>query len=983
MAERLPFGQITPAAQPVSSFLKPAQYNIPEVARPTLLDAPSGISTIQQGGVSSFTTPNQYTQIVEALAPFSRELSKVAEYGIKRQATGEIEEGYKQAMNLQVKGMLTLQERKEASAAQAASTITELERKRKDDVAADLLRNTNSFRAVGARRAFAQLAGGQVDNALADDLANNQGVLSQLAPGSGELTARKNQIVQQVYRDNYLTGDETEAYYYVLPEVNKAWDKYTTKQQSLYEEQLKATTIARGTAVLGQMLSGFGQKGVPTVEGMVPITDERFGKSAGLMLTQELDSQLRLLGGKDKADALQQIREQVVAFYGQVPGLEAALQQIRTGPATTLVTLPDGKQQEVPVPFGDRPSWVGSAPFQMLELKNKGNAARQQSYELGQKAVEQDLDGLWWQKGMPGSMLPGDPGYPAALIEFRSKAASAGYRDVDGYMKGRMQSLQSVTEQAYAADPFASTDFERKLNNLPNSAFSTPERVEALLSQAKDLARAEPTRELQAKRYAELNDSIRKRQERAQEVTPGLQSAIDKALVQDLGLPAVKALVDKAKAKRGGGGSMFQSAMTGGAGTAVAVEGLGSAEVSAFTQRVNNLYFRNSEAAIDAWRAKNPGVPLTSSARNVLISGAIAETRKSDEYKDAYADLTGKKPGQAGVGPGPRNNGQLGPSVRGVERDKAFDLKDSTIRAYRGRVVVSGGWLRDELINVSEQRPVSPELNRLAKKAGTSTDRFMLEQLRFYPQLDPDGEIGRALEQRIRKARVGQEVSRANINGVLRADAGGIGNFNPMAPGSWLMNMLMPPAAAATLDANLPGGGYGGGGGRVTVIAGDRGGLAATVSAGEGGWNSVNYGTTGSASQMSLTSMTIGQVEAMQKQGKVFAVGAYQFTPGVLSRARRDAGLSPNAPMTPENQTKLFWGLAMGGKRPRLAAYLRGESNDLTGAHQELSMEWAGVAGPSGRGYYDGDSAGNRASVGAARVRQSLVNARRQLSGGR
>jgi hypothetical protein len=44
-------------------------------------------------------------------------------------------------------------------------------------------------------------------------------------------------------------------------------------------------------------------------------------------------------------------------------------------------------------------------------------------------------------------------------------------------------------------------------------------------------------------------------------------------------------------------------------------------------------------------------------------------------------------------------------------------------------------------------------------------------------------------------------------------------------------------------------------------------------------------------------------------------------------------------------------------------------------------MEWAGVAGPSGRGYYDGDKAGNRASVSAERVRQALIQARKQISG--
>ena len=143
----------------------------------------------------------------------------------------------------------------------------------------------------------------------------------------------------------------------------------------------------------------------------------------------------------------------------------------------------------------------------------------------------------------------------------------------------------------------------------------------------------------------------------------------------------------------------------------------------------------------------------------------------------------------------------------------------------------------------------------------------------------------------------------------------------------------------------------------------------------------MNYGTTGSASSMQLTGMTIAQVEQLQARGKVFAVGAFQFTPGVLARARRDAGLSGNERMTPEVQTKLFWGLAMGGKRPRLAAYLSGKSNDLNGAHQDLAMEWAAVQGPNGRGYYDGDSAGNHASLSAAKVRQALIEARRQRSG--
>lgn len=184
-------------------------------------------------------------------------------------------------------------------------------------------------------------------------------------------------------------------------------------------------------------------------------------------------------------------------------------------------------------------------------------------------------------------------------------------------------------------------------------------------------------------------------------------------------------------------------------------------------------------------------------------------------------------------------------------------------------------------------------------------------------------------------------------------------------------NAFMQPASAATMETP----------GRVSVVVGDKGGLAATVSSGEGGWNSINHGTTGSAGQMPLTRMTIGQVEKLQSQGRIFAAGAYQFTPGVLARARRDSGLSPSDPMTPENQTKMFFGLALGGKRPKLAAYLRGESNDLNGAHRELALEWAGVKGPNGRGAHDRDAAGNLASVSADRVRQALIAARQQLSG--
>jgi hypothetical protein len=265
---------------------------------------------------------------------------------------------------------------------------------------------------------------------------------------------------------------------------------------------------------------------------------------------------------------------------------------------------------------------------------------------------------------------------------------------------------------------------------------------------------------------------------------------------------------------------------------------------------------------------------------------------------------------------------------------------------------------------------------RAAKDAGTTPEQLLIQQVDFYKnglQLTP--------QQRNQILKKGNQAQALNDN---RQARGGFGGSLASAAG-WMFDAVMgvrPAMASSNREIDLMAIYGRGGGGGVTNIAGDRGGLAAAVSAGEGGWNSVNRGRAGDTpGGMNLVSMTIGQVEKLQSQGKVFAVGAYQFTPGVLARARRDAGLPANAPMSPENQTKMFWGLAMGGKRKRLAAYLKGQSNDLRGAHEDLSMEWAGVAGPNGRGYYDGDSAGNRASIGASRVRQALIEARKQLSG--
>ena len=156
--------------------------------------------------------------------------------------------------------------------------------------------------------------------------------------------------------------------------------------------------------------------------------------------------------------------------------------------------------------------------------------------------------------------------------------------------------------------------------------------------------------------------------------------------------------------------------------------------------------------------------------------------------------------------------------------------------------------------------------------------------------------------------------------------------------------------------------------------------LLDVIISGEGGYDSVNRGNAGDTpgGLPGLSSKTIGEVMELQRSGGLFAVGAPQFIPATLKTALKDSGLSTEDKFSPENQRRMAFALMTGTKRPRLAAYLNGSSDDLNAAHEDLSLEWASVQGPSGRGAYDGDSAGNYAHTSGDSIRKLLIQAREE-----
>ena len=262
------------------------------------------MASLQQAGTSSVTGYNQLAQMAEALGPLNKGLTKAAQRFVVNQASSKIEEGYYEQQALQnqaQQALFNLQQQQEAGSAEAAAQITALEKS--DPAGAALLREANPWKAIGRRRLMAQLAAGDIDNALEADLLNNAGALSTYKPGSPELMRRKATLTQQVLSEYGLTGSEPEAGYYVTPKLNKAWDSYTEKQGKLYTAELRESTIQSTSAAMGTRLVEALTNGVQLPDGTVltPGTP-MFGVIGGALLSQALEADLAHLGGKDKAE---------------------------------------------------------------------------------------------------------------------------------------------------------------------------------------------------------------------------------------------------------------------------------------------------------------------------------------------------------------------------------------------------------------------------------------------------------------------------------------------------------------------------------------------------------------------------------------------------------------------------------------------------------------------------------------------------------
>ena len=758
--DRLFKGQIRPAAQPIGAFINPAQFNTPNAANRPSIGRVSQIATIQRAGTTNVAGFNQADQIAKSLGAFNRELTKMANTGLQLYAQNQIDAGYNEELkNAQVRASLVLQEQQEMGAQQAAEQQTALAKV--DPIGASLLREANPWKAIGRRRALAQMAAAEVSSVLNADLALNAGELSGIAPGSAALLSRKAALSQQVLNKYGLNGSEPESIKYVTPSMNRGWDKYTQRQSEMFTAEVYRSSVSATGAAITATAQKLGSDGVTLPDGRVlKAGDPQFAEAAGYLLTAQIDRGLAVLAGEDKTKAMKEIRQNLGLLRSMnIPGLSQAIDNIRVGSSR--------------VPMDQRPRWIDANPYELMDFTNSALQKQNTNYEQSQELLKQQLDRMWNGPDGPASLPYGSDEWKQRTQEIEQEGRGMGYRGIEEYIDGRAKDEESFESSAYAVDEETVANWEYTLNNL------TPAQLEdggtALRETAKFMADAEPTPELRAKKRKEYNDKISDAQKRFAGLPKNsdLRAQVGRFVREDLGDPGIAKLKGQLKMLQGPMGMYFERQ---GGGPSNASE----QKFQQFANTVRGLHTRAAYAKFQQWRNENGGAEIPVDVQSTLLEEAAKEVRKSDEYKAARNAALGlDENGVAPPKPKPVNND---PKQGPVPELAAPSIGQAEAKQYKDKAVMNPGWVHRELKSLQTGNGTSADLFRVSRTAGVLPERYLMEQLKFYPELDPTGGIRAFL----------QGVIDGKKAGSTPATTYGDQSSTPRSPGSWLNQLVMP-----------------------------------------------------------------------------------------------------------------------------------------------------------------------------------------------
>jgi hypothetical protein len=931
MSRDLPLNQIRPEAQPLSTFIQPAQRQVAAPAGPLEIPRVAQINVIQQGSGGSVAGANNFARTAAALAPFNQELTRLAGNGLVLYAKNEVQQGINEAMRAKA----LLDEQTAQSGAEYAAENRKLSVQ--DPIAGLMMDQVNPFRAAGRQRALTELAAIEAPSAMLTAYrqalkgGDGQEPAFKWKEGDPRLAQLKAEVTQGLAQKYQLDESSPGFAQKFLPQLNQASDKITELQWKDRQDYLKDSVWRTAQAQLLGIYKQALETGIEFNGERITVQQGPRWRTALLAAwTMELDRMADELGIAGEV-----IPMKVQAIRGALDIANAAgnyeLVELLTQPA---IGPPDKHGFRAPASFYMSTEILDSE-IKYGELFYKRQQREQES--LGQAYQDELINKTY---GMPDGAtrlqeiekLRDDPRFQALPLSQKLEAEQSVSTTID-----------KVTALGRSADGVAALlqDMDGRVGTQWNASEAVSE-FEAALAGA-------PEDQKPALRQQFAAISRRNNEREASPTSREANGVIDRKIKANL-LANYPRTVTEAALR---GGNIEQ-----------VMAGLGDANAAQSAQRQYSAYQAHVRNRISEAEGKK-GAPLTAAETVSVATQAVDEYGRSDQAArkylfpgvDGQPGVAGSQPQQQGAaagssaqqqGPPPGTRPATKPVYPSGQLDNIPD-RQSRVRSWRSEPVLDQQSVVTEGNRILDGGKPSAALQRFAKDAGTTPGALLNKHIDYYP-----GGIRVTPEERDRLQRDGRRAQATRSAAQPTQAAARSPQDSPVARAAgWMLDMVLGtrPAVASQSQPRLRSAVGVGGAGQVAMRSGGGGGTPLTKLIGShesygGNYGAFNRGGSnqghtahGSGIDPGLTGMTIGEIQRRQLAGGVprgqqlHAVGKYQII-GKTLKGLVDKGLaSPSERFTPAVQDRLFIALARGRiVRGNVEATMRG-----------LQQEWIGL----------------------------------------
>lgn len=787
---QLPLGQIQPQARPVDTFFTQGRPQPVAPAQPIQIPSVQGIQTVGTGGTGGFQTPNAFDQLAQALAPFSRELMA---FGTNL-GTQYAQQQYQEGQNEALRANRLLQGQIEQSAEIYAADNRRLAQT--DQPGALLMDSMNPYRRGGIQAGLAQMAANDAMPTFLRTYQERRQELAELPSGSPEIVRFQSQVQQQVLQKYGLNESMPAVQKYFLSQSNKAWEKITELQwddnQKLLKTQTPDLIVGEVTSLLRDAM------GSDVVEGFDPATGQPLALSLksnpaqaqqllSLQVTAIFDKYAKRMGLPGEAtqvvaDAWQRLfsaslgEEAVAAGQGDFIDNSLMRQVLAGTEIGSPIKGKDGFTRRLMAGEVYGKTAVDDLLKYDSAKHERKERARQESIQSYEAALAEATFGL-----EPGPELE-------AAMQSLDRAQDGNGNLLFGNVgaadkaKAKASLIPKLREVAsFGMDPAAPQMLLNEIDSMPLRDFDPRRATEMLtrmLPEIPDNERADFLKQGQS--------IIRRRSEEKGKFDPLVKSSVDAAVIKELAEKYPTSILEMSKG-----------------GKAVDIYALRSnanANVRQAAFNVENGLMKHVQNRLLEKQAQNPA--MSGPQKQAVIQAAIEEYTNSKYFPKLFP----------GIGENANTDGTPSPATQRTQQQsqqrqvyqgttystsQLRNLPESDLRVFNQRPLMTGQSVRSEIESAASGGGFSAELRSAAKRAGTTPLRMIEEQLKFYPSIPVPREMLNDIRRRERAS--------AGTGAAVRQTA-----FNPLtgkaqSSANWLMNLLMPPAAAATMPVQRPG----------------------------------------------------------------------------------------------------------------------------------------------------------------------------------